>query len=205
MNIIRRLSFLLAVLLLCVGLFPARVQADSIRVTKGDVEAILNAFTTGGLTILRNTNEVAGYHSGFIDYKEWYGKGSIRPYFGEKQYCVSDWHVILLGVFIGGGQWFSYQDASSHLSQVELAFKLDNELLLTTQTSIKRFLEADQYGMEEAYGFQEGAIMAPGELGIGEHLLEIHVYEPEFYGLPEIDHTFVVSFFVGDDTSPACN
>jgi len=51
MNSLRRLSFLWAVLLLCVSLLPTRVQADSIRVTKGDVEAILNAFTTGGRVI----------------------------------------------------------------------------------------------------------------------------------------------------------
>ena len=209
MNNLRRLSFLSTVLLLCVGLFPTRVQADSIRVTKGNVESILYASQTGGMTIIWNTNEAAGYHSGFVDYTGEYGKGSIRPYYSynKKHYCVNDWHVILIGIYIGGvrsSTYDPYVDASNHLSQVELSFNLDNEPLPTTRISVKRFL-VPLLGWDEAYGFQEGAILAPGELGVGEHSLDVYVYEPTFDELPEIDDTLGISFFVDDNNSPACN
>jgi len=200
MNKLRRLSFLSAVLLLSVGLLPTRVQADSIRVTKGDVEAILNAFTTGGRIILY-TNEVAGSHAGLVDLPG--DKGSIRPLspWDGQHYCVSDWHVILLAYFDGGDQSFTYEDALNSLSGVQFSFTLDGELLSTTRTPTKRFLVPPSV-MEEAYGFQEGAIMAPADLEVGQHLLETYVTDPWFGWEGPLDD---VTFYVDDVDSSACN
>jgi hypothetical protein len=199
MNNLRRLSFLSAVLLLCVSLLPTRVQADSIRVTKGDVESILDAFTTGGRIILL-TNETAGFHAGLVDPPG--DKGSIRPLppWDGQHYCVSDWHVILLAYFDGGDQSFTYQDALNSLSEVEFSFTVDGELLSTTRTPIKRFLAPNQLGLEEAYGFQEGAIMEPSDLGVGQHNLETVVTDP-WFGSERLS----ITFYVDDVGSPACN
>ncbi len=201
MNSFRRLSLLTAILLLGVSLLPTPVQADSIRVTKGDVESILYAFTTGGRVIVFfSQNEKAGYHAGLADTPG--DKGSLRPLppWDGQHYCVSDWHVILLAYFDGGDQSFTYEDASNSLSKVEISFKLDGEALSTTRTSIKRFLDPDRFGLEEAYGFQEGAIMQPTDLGIGQHNLETLLMDPRF-GSEQWD----ITFYVDDVDSPVCN
>jgi len=189
------------VLFLVAALLPARVQADSIRVTKGDVESILYAFTTGGrIIIFFNQNEKAGYYAGLADTPG--DKGSFRPLppWDGQHYCVSDWHVILLAYFDGGDQSFTYEDASNSLSRVEISFTLDGEPLSTTRTSITRFTAADQFGMEEAYGFQEGAIMEPTDLGVGQHNLETLTTDP-WYGSDQWSTTF----YIDDVDSPTCN
>ena len=131
------------------------------------------------------------------------GKGSIRPLppWDGQHYCVSDWHVILLAYFNGGDQSFTYEDALNGLSGVQFSFTLDGETLSTTRTPIKSYLEPPSV-FEKAYGFQEGAIMAPADLGVGLHNLEVIVTDSRFDSESlKLD----ITFYVDDVDSPACN
>jgi len=200
MNMYRKLGWLVTILVLTAMLLPSPVQADAIHNTKGDMESILHAFTTGGRIVKSNNSDTAGYHASPAD--SFGSNGAIRPFpfWDGEHVCVNDWHILLIGIFDGGDKSYKLQDARDYLNQVEALFVLDGQSLQTTRTSIKRFLNPASFGLETAYGFQVGAIMAPGELGVGPHTLEVEVVDP-IYG----DAQFDIAFFVDDGDSPTCD
>ena len=130
----------------------APVEASSTRVTKGDAEAVLNAFGNGGLAI-RNHHTVSPGAPADIDLR-----ASIRPFSGSpwdgRHFCAEDWHVILIAWIEGGDKSFTMQDAIALMNPVTIGFVLDGAALPTERTSIKRFLEPERFGLEEAYYFQ---------------------------------------------------
>jgi hypothetical protein len=190
----------LAILIVAAAALPYPVQADTVRITRGDVDSVLHAFTTGGRTVLSLQSDTAGFHAAPADFHG--SNGAIRPFspWDGLHVCVNDWHVLLIGLFDGGGKSYTMQDAQSYLSQVDALFLLDGNPVRTTRTSIKRFLNPASIGLQEAYGFQEGSIMAPGDLGVGAHSLQVHVVDP-VYGDAQLN----ITFSVDDGTSPACN
>lgn len=177
--------------------YPAR--ADTARITQGDVESVLNAFTTGGRTILSHRSDHAGFAAAPADFHG--SNGAIRPFsaWDGLHVCVNDWHVLLISEFDGGKKSYTLQDAKNYLSQVDALFRLDGQPISTTRTSIKRFLNPAP-PWEEAYGFQQGAIMAPGALAVGTHSLQVHVVDP-VYGDAQLN----ITFFVDGGNSPACS
>jgi hypothetical protein len=179
---------------------PNSARADTGRITRGDVEAILNAFTTGGREILSHQSGAAGFDAAPADFQG--SNGAIRPFgsWNGLHVCVNDWHVLLIAEFDGGDKSYTMQDAKNYLSQVDNLFYLDGNLVQTTSTPIKRFLNPAAYGLEEAYGFQTGAIMAPGELQIGQHTFKVHVVDP-VYG----DADLQITFYVDGSSSSTCN
>lgn len=196
-----KISFvLLAVLLVVAAALPYPARADTTRITQGDVESVLDAFTTGGRVILSLQSDTAGFDAAPSDFHG--SNGAIRPFgpWDGLHVCVNDWHVLLISEFDGGDKSYTMQDAQNYLSQVSEIFYLDGNPVQTTRTPIERFLNPATYGMEEAYGYQTGAIMAPGELQVGQHAFNVHVTDP-VYG----DADFAVTFYVDDSNSSTCN
>lgn len=185
-----------------VVLFPGAVMAEPDRITRGDVEAVLEAFPTGGRVVLFQASYTAGFYAAPAD---WLGShGAIRPYepLDGSHYCVDDWHVLLLGFLAGGDQSFSRENAEALLSQVSLSFTLTlngkSVVLDTVRTAIKPVLAWEEFGWDKVYGFQEGRIVSPDELGVGEYTLTV-VYE--FAGS---SYELSSQFFIDPSDSEAC-
>jgi hypothetical protein len=172
----RHRLFTWAVMLVCtsVVLLPVPVMAEWGRITRGDVQAVLEALPTGGMVVLIRASDSAVVHAAPVEGT----RGEIRPLpaWDGRRYCVDDWHVLLLGWFAGGDQSFSRQDAEG-LSGISLSFTLahngSSEALDTVRTPIKRILAPGFFGWDKGYGFQEGKIMSPDELGVGEYTLTV--------------------------------
>lgn len=196
MNMQRFSKFMLLILVV-LGLSISQVSANTSRVTRGDVEATLEAFTTGGRVILSH-----GAGGVFSPAPATLFDGSIRPFPGSPwdggRFCVDDWHVLLIADFEGGDQSFTREEAESILSSVSTEFTLDGESLSTERTAIKRLLEPESFGFDEAYAFQEGVIMSPDELGVGEHFFVVQVDLPD--GILE----FPINFFIDPSDSETC-
>jgi hypothetical protein len=193
-------SVLLVVLLVAAAVLPYPVLADTGRITRGDVEAVLNAFTTGGREILSHQSSAAGFEAAPADFQG--SDGAIRPFgpWDGLHVCVDDWHVLLIAEFDGGDKSYKMQDAKNYLSQVGNLFYLDGNPIQTTSTPIKRFLNPEAFGLEKAYGYQTGAIMAPGDLQVGQHTFKVHVVDP-VYGDADLE----ITFYVDDSSSSTCN
>jgi hypothetical protein len=167
------------------------------RITRGDAEAVLNAFGTGGRVILRKGRAAEAAPADFFG-----SHGSIRPFRGSlwdrAHFCAEDWHVILIAEIDGGDKSFSRQQAEANLGQVTHQFTLDGAVLSTTRTSISRFLNPQAFGLEEAYYFQEGRIMAPEDLAVGRHELSLTTVDA--------GRTFRdgITFFIDPAGSGAC-
>ena len=177
------------------------VLANSSRITRGDVEAVFNAFITGGRTILFH-GQVKVVEGAPADFRG--SHGAIRPLsqsaWDGKHFCVEDWHVILLGFIDGGDKSYTMKDAIANESQLVISFTLDGVLLVSEQTPIKRFLEPQVTGLDEAYGFQAGRIMSPDELTVGTHALSFAVHDP-VYG----DFADGIEFSIDPSNSVACS
>ncbi|WP_086837824.1 hypothetical protein [Amycolatopsis kentuckyensis] len=157
----------LAVVAAVVNSAPA--QAAPGRTSRGDAEAVLHASGTGGAAI-RNHRTVSGGSPADID-----GRVAIRvlPLVDGRHFCQDDWHVILVAEISGGDKSFTMQEAKAELNSVRLEFFLDGSPLATERTSVKRFLNPGLFDLEEAYLFQQGAIMAPDDLTVGAHSLRV--------------------------------
>src|SRR5215211_7969734 len=134
------------------------------RVTRGNAQAVLNAFPNAG-RIIRRQGIVRSNTPADPELK-----ATIRPFsnpdlpFNGRHYCAEDWHVIVVAEIAGGDRSFSEQDAIAELSQITLTFTLFvSELPATTKTPIKRFGDPESFveGWEEAYFFQQGQLMSP--------------------------------------------
>ena len=148
------------------------------RIKRGDAEAVLNAFGTGGTVILRRAGERAeGAPADVLG-----SHGSIRPFSGSpwdgRHYCAEDWHVILVGWVDGGDASYDHQRAKVAFDPVEISFTLDGAALATTRTPIKPFNDAQRFGLERAWYFQQGKVIAPDDLHPGQHELSVRVTDP---------------------------
>jgi len=140
-------------------------HADNPRITKGDVNAVFNAFGSAGRKIFNfempNNASVAAPADFFGS------NGAIRPFEGSpwdgQVHCVDDWHVILIAVFDGP----TYQDAVDSISPISSRFWLNGTMLGTKRSAIKRFLELP----DPSWGYQEGAILSPKKLPVGNYEL----------------------------------
>lgn len=198
MNAQRFSKLLLLFVLVVMGFSVKAVSATPDRISRGDVTATLNAFTTAGRVILSHGNSAVNNASpaNLFD-------GSIRPFPGSPwdggHFCVDDWHVLLLGTFDGGDQSYTKQDAVSTLSPISIDFIIDGVSVATDQTPIKRFLEPEAFGFDKAFGLQEGVIMAPGELGVGEHAFVVVIDDP-ILGTEQLS----IQFFIDSSDSETC-
>lgn len=178
----------------------ASVEAAPDRITQGEAVAHFNAFTTGGRAILAGNETPAVVNAGPASL---FGAG-IRPFpaspWDGASICVDDWHVFLLAVFDGGDRSFRRSDAVESLAGVEIDWILDgNSIVDTERTPIKRFNDPAGFGFERAFGFQDGAFVAPGDLSVGGHSLVADIIDPVFG-----DDTIGITFHVDASGSGAC-
>jgi hypothetical protein len=168
------LAFVVPVVVSLLAGSPA--GANSPRITRGDAQAILQASPNGFWAIQLHSPVLQGAPS------DAQARGAIRPHsFNDGQhYCAEDWHVILLGIIIGGDASFTRAEAEAILNTVMLSFALDGVPLSTTRTTVKPFLNPEFLDEEKAYAFQEGRIMAPTDISVGSHQLVVTVSEPGF-------------------------
>ena len=151
-------------------------SSASRRITRGDAEAVLNAFGGGGRAVLLHSKTAEGAPADFFG-----SHGSIRPFAGSPwdgaHFCAEDWHVILIADIEGGDTSFKHDDAERIMNGLDVSFTLDGTPLPTTRTAIKRFLNPGQFGLQVAYYFQQGQIMSPADLSVGSHRLEVTIVD----------------------------
>jgi hypothetical protein len=195
-----KISFsIVAVLLILATALPTPARASADRITQGDVVSVLNASFTGGRVIISLPGGTAGFYAAPADF---YGSnGAIRPFsaWDGMHLCVEDWHVLLMSIYDGGDTSYTIQDAMSYFSQLNTTFYLDGNPVQTTSTPIKRFLNPTHYGYDVAYGLNSGAIMAPGDLSVGQHTFQVNIIDPVYGNV-----TLAITFYVDAANSPTC-
>jgi hypothetical protein len=149
-------------------------MAESARITRGDATAVFEAFGNGGRAVLQHSRVAEAAPADDAG-----TRGSIRPFAGSPwdgaAFCADDWHVILIADIEGGDRTFSRQDAERIMAGLRIEFTLDGRPLETTRTAIRRFLDPDGFGLETGYYFQQGRIMAPADLTVGQHRLSVDI------------------------------
>jgi hypothetical protein len=170
------------------------LMANPSRVTRGDAQAVLNAFPNAGRIIRRN--EVVRFNTP-ADPEI---RATIRPFSGSifdgRHYCVEDWHVIVVAEIAGGDHSFSEQDARADLNPITLTFTLDGAELPTDRGPIKRFL--DPAPEEKAFFFQQGALLSPSDLSAGSHSVSYTEDSPLGH------HEEGITFFIDPPGQGAC-
>lgn len=145
--------------------------ANSGRSTEGDARAVLNAFGNGGWAVVQHSPTIMGAPAaGVVG-----SPTAIRPFppFDGLHYCVLDWHVFVIAWIDGGDASFTRDDAEASLGPIVQTFSIDGAPVETERTPIKRFLRAEALGLEEAYFFQEGRLLSPGDLAVGAHTMRV--------------------------------
>jgi len=89
-----------------------KTSSGSRRITRGDTEAVLNAFGGGRRAVLLHSKTAEGATADFFG-----SHGSIRPFAGSPwdgaHFCADDWHVILIADIEGGEPPSSTQTPSA--------------------------------------------------------------------------------------------
>jgi hypothetical protein len=146
------------------------------RVNRGQAEAVFQATPTGGQAIANHDFKGLGAPS------DRDLRATIRPIaeegFDGRHYCAEDWHVIVLTDRAIGDQDFSRPDFEALTANDEIIFSLDGELLETSRTATRRLILPSMSEDERAWAFQEGVVLAPDQLGVGQHRLTATVTTP---------------------------
>jgi hypothetical protein len=160
--------------------------------TRGDAQAIFEAFFTGGSAI-RFHNPLAmgapGVPFGAPD------SARINAGFDNVVYCQEGWHVIEVGFFDDPSFYSSRNELRAYLSSLSTEFVLDGVPLEVETTSVKEFPHPPpQLSLNPLMAVNFGAFLAPGALSLGTHELHTIFHDPVFG-----DEEFTVSF-----TAVAC-
>ena len=194
-----RVAIPLLAVLLTVLLGAGRAQGNAPRVTRGDAQAILQAFENGGWAVFLHGEVVEGAPADFRP------DSPARIYAlggSGRRYCSLDWHVINVAAIEGNVEGGSRTTAEIHdfLSRIKLTFTLDGAPLETTRTAIKRFLNPGLRGLVEAWWVSEGQVLAPEELSVGRHTIQFTGQRP---GRPP-NVMPAVTFFIDAPGEGAC-
>ncbi len=188
-----RIMFSLVVLLLSLVVFAfvplSQASAASSRVTKGDVEAILHAVTSGG-GIRFHEHTVPGFED--------FPLAAITPlsFRNGTHYCVDDWHVvrISIGQGVDNENFFTKEQAIADLEATTVTLTLDNVPLPVTRTPIRMLNTAEQQRIGfpgPLFVFQTGSILSPTALSVGDHTVGFVATDPVF-GTFQDSSTFTV-------------
>jgi hypothetical protein len=178
-------------LFLAVFAFVPRSQASAAsgRVTKGDVESILHAVTSGG-GILFHEHPVPGFED--------FPRAAITPLFFHSgtQYCVDDWHVVRITISqsIDNEYFFTKEQAIADLEATTVTLTLDGVSLPLTRTPIRMLNAAEQKRLGfpgPTFAFQTRSILSPAALSVGDHTAGLVVTDPVF-GSFQDSSTFTV-------------
>jgi hypothetical protein len=141
------------------------------RAGRGDAEAVLEAFGSGGWAVInhRRDEEAQGAPAPANLQIQ------IRPldFFDGRHYCALDWHTIVIADIEEGNQ--PHAEAIIADLRVQLTLDKSKAPLEISQTSVSRFLNPEWFGLKEAYYSQWGGVMAPSDLAVGGHTLSIRM------------------------------
>jgi hypothetical protein len=126
--------------------------------------------THGGVVVTDHAGVVRGAPAD-IDLR-----AAIRPYadsdWDGRHYCAEDWHVLVVAWIAAIDESHTVQQAKDELAATTIQLVLDGMELDTERTAIRPMPKQPEEA-EEAEGlyFQQGKIVAPGELSVGTHTL----------------------------------
>jgi hypothetical protein len=156
-----------------VTLFAASAQANSSRVTRGDAQAIFEAWNNGGWAGVLNGGMVEeGAPTDFLP--DSIARIAPAAQWQGRHFCSLDWHVIAVAAIEGNAAGGSRTNAEIRetLSQIVVFFTLDGVPLDATTTPVKRMNNPELRGLVEAFSVQAGRLMASDDLAIGQHSLQ---------------------------------
>jgi len=179
-------------------LVASAVAARRKRATRGEAQALLNAFGNGGWAVI-NHSRVARARRGPANTQI-----QIRPFdfFDGRHYCALDWHTIVIAAIEGGDRPFTRSQAAASIADARIQFTLDGTPLAgVSQGPVKRFLNPQLFGLEVAFYSQWGRIMAPSDLAVGQHTLSV-LWTSASGGQTEFQNT--INFFIDAEGTGAC-
>jgi hypothetical protein len=141
------------------------------RAERGDAEAVLRAFGSGGWAVINHRREEAARGAPAPADTQI----AIRPldFFDGRHYCALDWHTIVIADIEEGNR--PHAEAIIADLRVQLTLDTNTAPLQISQTPVSRFLNPERFGLTEAYYSQWGRVMEPSELAVGEHTLSIRM------------------------------
>ncbi len=158
---------------LAMALVAGNAHANPDRVTEGDAHAVFRAFPSGGWAVLLNGGMMEeGAPSDFL--QDSMVRISPSAPWNGRHFCSLDWHVINVVAIEGNppGGTRTNSEIRETLARIQFAITLDGVRLETIRTAIARTLNPELRGFEEAYFVQEGRIMAPEDLSVGQHSVQ---------------------------------
>lgn len=181
-------------------LLAVSAQANAPRVTEGDAQAVFQAFPNGGWAVRLHAERIEGAPADFFPDSK--ARISPLPLWNGTHFCSLDWHVIDLVVFDGNAQGESRtnKEIQEFLSGIEMVHTLDGAPLDTTRTAVKRFLNPERFGYVEAFFAHEGRVMAPEDLSVGQHSLQVTILSPG--GEPEVAPP--ITFYIDASGTGTC-
>ena len=149
----------------------ATADRASERVTRGDAQAVLEAFGGGGWAIRLNAPVIEGAPADFMPDS----KARISPsaLYSGRHYCALDFHVISVAIVEGNaeGETLSNQEIMDRIAARNVEIFLDGAPLVTERTTPRRTTNPGFREFVEAFYVQQGRIMAPEDLSPGPHNL----------------------------------
>jgi len=182
-----RIPLLAAAALIAATAFAPLASA---AVTRGEAEAVLHAYPTGGRAILDQAGGSVGAPADFSG-----SHGAIRPISGTPfdgaHFCADDWHAVVIAFIDGNGIGLPQDPVTAIRARLDSAvasFTLNGLPLETTRGATTPFHGADELGGTDLFAFQQGTVM---KLPVGTYTLAVHETSP-IYG--DIDDG--ITFFV---------
>jgi len=162
-------------------LLVAPAHAASVRVTKSEANKALRTF---GASIEN--------------------PAVIRPFSGSpwdgRHFCGEDWHTVLVSPVEGGDASFTKNDAAVILDAISVSFVLNGSPLASERTKIKSVPDPSQFGFVNAYFFNQGRVLSPDELAVGQHQLSVSIIDSS--GTPLLVDQ--ITFFIDAAGTGAC-
>ena len=137
------------------------------RVSRGDAEAVLQA-SHAGVVVTDHAGVVRGAPAD-IDLR-----ATIKPYadsdWDGRHFCAEDWHVLVVAWFAAIDESHTAQQVKDELAATTIQLVLDGMEVDTERTAIRPMKQPEE-DEAEGFFFQQGKIVAPGELSVGTHTL----------------------------------
>lgn len=155
--------------------FAGPVQANSERVTRGDAEALHQAFNNGGWAVVLNGGEIIeGAPADFMADSA----GRILPnaLWNGRHFCELDWHVVSAAISEGNqppNQSRTVKDIRDFLDTATVDIRLDGTSIPLDRSATKRTTNPERIGATVAFYVDFGRVMAPDEIAVGAHTLQL--------------------------------
>jgi hypothetical protein len=166
--------------------------------TLGEAKAALEGVGSGGVPGnaygLIAGNTPMGYRQDGVVIRPWLDHG-----YNGAHVCGAEYHVLIAAWWdMTDPEFNSFvtrQDVADALDAVRFTFILDGQKIETTRTQSKPLP-----GIVNALVFNEGRIMAPGDLTVGHHTFGIEVIDPTYGNFDD-----GIEFDVDPAGSPSCD